>query len=40
MALEGMLLAEKDKGRLAIERGDVDHTGRPKIGVVADGAWS
>lgn len=40
MALEGMLLAGKEEGRLAIERGDVDQYGRPKIAVVADGAWS
>ncbi|CAI6371889.1 unnamed protein product [Macrosiphum euphorbiae] len=40
MALEGMLSAGKEEGRLAIERGDVDQYGRPKIAVVADGAWS
>ncbi|XP_022160289.1 uncharacterized protein LOC111026498 isoform X3 [Myzus persicae] len=40
MALEGMLLAGKEEGRLAVERGDVDQQGRPKIAVVADGAWS
>lgn len=40
MALEGMLLAGKEEGRLAIERGDVDNNGRPKIAVIADGAWS
>lgn len=40
IALEGMLLAGKEEGRLAVERGDVDQDGRPKIAVVADGAWS
>jgi len=40
IALEGMLLAGKEEGRLAVERGDVDQYGRPKIAVVADGAWS
>lgn len=40
MALEGMIEAGKEEGRLAIERGDVDQRGRPKIAVIADGAWS
>ncbi|KAE9534064.1 hypothetical protein AGLY_008800 [Aphis glycines] len=40
IALDGMLLAGKEEGRLAVERGDVDQDGRPKIAVVADGAWS
>jgi hypothetical protein len=40
MALEGMVEAGKEEGRLAIERGDVDQHGRPKIAVIADGAWS
>lgn len=40
IALEGMLLAGIEEGRLAVERGDVDQYGRPKIAVVADGAWS
>jgi len=40
VALEGMLLAGKEEGGLAIERGDVDQYGRPKIAVVVDGAWS
>lgn len=40
IALEGMIEAGKEEGRLAIERGEVDQRGRPKIAVIADGAWS
>ncbi|KAL5244634.1 hypothetical protein ACI65C_012044 [Semiaphis heraclei] len=40
IALEGMIEAGKEEARLAIERGDVDQRGRPKIAVIADGAWS
>lgn len=40
IALEGMIQAGKEEKRLAIERGDVDQDGRPKIAVIADGAWS
>ncbi|KAL5237229.1 hypothetical protein ACI65C_004639 [Semiaphis heraclei] len=39
IALEGMIEAGKEEARLAIERGDVDQRGRPKIAVIADGAW-
>ncbi|KAL5245931.1 hypothetical protein ACI65C_013339 [Semiaphis heraclei] len=39
IALEGMIEAGKEEARLAIERGDVDQRGRPKIVVIADGAW-
>jgi len=40
IALEGMIEAGKEERRLAIERGDIDERGRPKIAVIADGAWS
>jgi len=40
IALEGMLSAGEEERRLAVERGDVDQQGRPKIAVIADGAWS
>lgn len=40
MALEGMIEAGKEEARHAIERGDLDQRGRPKIAVIADGAWS
>jgi hypothetical protein len=32
--------AGKEKARLAIERGEVDLYGRPKIVVITDSAWS
>ncbi|CAI6376077.1 unnamed protein product [Macrosiphum euphorbiae] len=40
IALNEMQLAGQEEKRLAIENGQVDHLGRPKIAVVADGAWS
>lgn len=40
IALQEMQLAGKEEKRLAIENGDVDSKGRPKIAVIADGAWS
>lgn len=40
LALNEMLLAGKEEAKLALEKGEVDHLGRPKIAVVADGAWS
>lgn len=35
-----MIKAGKEEESLAIEIGDVDQRGRPKIAVIADGAWS
>jgi len=40
IALNEMLLAGKEEEKLALEKGEVDHLGRPTITVVADGAWS
>jgi hypothetical protein len=37
IVLEGMIEAGKEEGRLAIERGDEDQLGSPKIAVIADG---
>lgn len=31
---------KKEEKRLAIENSDLDLKGRPKIAVIADGAWS
>lgn len=39
IALKEMQLAGQEEKRMAIENGDVDHQGRPKIAVIADGAW-
>jgi len=33
-----MLIAGQEEAKLAIEKGEVDHLGRPKITVVADDA--
>ena len=35
-----MVIAAQEEAKLAIEKGEVDYLGRPKIAVVADGAWS
>lgn len=40
IAWKEMLLAGKEEAKLAIENGEVDYLGRPKIAVIADGAWS
>lgn len=40
LAWKEMLIAGQEEAKLAIEKGEVDHLGRPKIAVVADGAWS
>jgi hypothetical protein len=39
LAWREMLIAGKD-AKSAIEKGEINHLGRPKIAVVADGAWS
>lgn len=40
IAWKEMELAGQEEKRLAIENGDLDIKGRPKIAVIADGAWS
>lgn len=35
-----MLTAWKEETKLALEKSDIDHQGRPKIAIIADGAWS
>jgi len=40
IALGGMIKAGKEERKLAIERGDVDQSGRPQIAVIDDDAWS
>ncbi|KAF0705631.1 Uncharacterized protein FWK35_00033523, partial [Aphis craccivora] len=40
IAWKEMLLDGKEEAKLAIENGEVDYLGRPKIAVIADGAWS
>jgi len=35
-----MSLAGKEEAKLAYNNGEVDCLGRPKIAVIADGAWS
>ncbi|KAL4143390.1 hypothetical protein QTP88_005726 [Uroleucon formosanum] len=40
IAWKEMLLAGKEEVKLAINNGEVDCLGRPKIAVIADGAWS
>lgn len=40
LAWKEMLIAGQEEAKLAIEKGEVDHLGRPKIAVVVDGAWS
>jgi len=40
IAWKEMELAGQEEKRLAIENGDLDLKGRPKIAVIADGAWS
>lgn len=40
IAWKEMELAGQQEKRLAIENGDIDIYGRPKIAVIADGAWS
>ncbi|KAL4104493.1 hypothetical protein QTP88_019789 [Uroleucon formosanum] len=40
LAWKEMLIAGQEEAKLAIEKGEVDHLGRPKIAVVADGVWS
>ncbi|CAI6367305.1 unnamed protein product [Macrosiphum euphorbiae] len=40
LAWNEMAAAGKEEAKLAIEKGEVDLQGRPKIAVITDGAWS